>query len=264
MDPSPDLPLVESMMESAVALAREARRRGSSLSVAELPVETRYSTVWAFAHLGARSGSTVAQDQSQDSSGTDGRKAVTQARILSAARALFAEHGYERTTIAAVASEAGVSRAAVFWHFGDKASLFQESCRELLVPFLQELGRSIDNADPRERMLVLLSVYEEFVEKNRETIETFVRWVLESPTLRATLQKQLFELHGQFARDMRVALTDAIGESSQAPALAADLVSLLDGNLLLSFMDPDPEARRLRHEGLRAISALLLDNPAKS
>jgi AcrR family transcriptional regulator len=236
---------------------------GSSLSAAELPVGTEHSTAWAFAHLGARPGGIVAQDQSEDSSGTDGRKAATQARILSAARALFAEHGFERTTIAMVASESGVSRAAVFWHFGDKANLFQESCRELLIPFLQELGRSIDDADPRERMLVLLSVYEEFVEKNRETIETFVRWVLESPSLRATLQKQLFELHGQFARDMRGALTDAIGDSSQAPALAAALVSLLDGNLLLSFMDPDPEARRLRHEGLRAISTMLLGDSAK-
>ena len=49
---------------------------------------------------------------------------------------LFAQRGYERTTIAAIASEAQVSRAAVFWHFGDKANLFQESCRELLVPFV--------------------------------------------------------------------------------------------------------------------------------
>jgi AcrR family transcriptional regulator len=194
----------------------------------------------------------------RDGSGSDGRKAATQARILRAARTLFARRGYERTTIAAIAGEAEVSRATVFWHFGDKANLFQEACRELLVPFLQAIEGSIDSEDPRERMLVLFSVYEQFVEKNRETIETFVRWVMESPTLRDSLQQQLFFLHGQFARDMRSALEEALGDSSQAASYAAALVALLDGNLLLSFLDPDPKERQLRREGLRAISALLM------
>jgi hypothetical protein len=72
------------------------------------------------------------------------------------------------------------------------------------------------------------------------------------------VQKQLFELHGHFARDMRTALAEALGDTDEAASLAAALVALLDGNLLLSFLDPDPEARRLRSEGLRAISALLL------
>jgi AcrR family transcriptional regulator len=193
----------------------------------------------------------------QDDSGADGKKAATQARILRAARSLFAERGYERTTIAAIASEAQVSRAA-------EASLFQESCRELLVPFLQAIEGSVDNADPRERMLDLFTVYEEFVEKNRQTIETFVRWVMESPTLRDSLQKQLFSLHGQFARDMRSALAEALGDSSQAASYAAALVALLDGNLLLSFLDPDPKERQLRCEGLHAISALLLGRTSRS
>jgi AcrR family transcriptional regulator len=207
----------------------------------------------------------VADDTpTRDDSGADGKKAATQARILQAARSLFAQRGYERTTIATIASEAQVSRATVFWHFGDKATLFQESCRELLVPFLQAIEGSIDNVDPRERMLVLLSVYEEFVEKNRETIETFVRWVMESPTLRESLQEQLFSLHGHFARDMRSALAEALGDSSQAASYAAALVALLDGNLLLSFLDPDPEERRLRREGLHAISALLLGRTSRS
>jgi len=200
----------------------------------------------------------------QEGSDGEGRKAATQARILRAARALFAERGYERTTIAAIADEAEVSRAAVFWHFGDKAGLFQEACRELLIPFFQEVGRSIDDLEPRERMLTLFTVYDEFVEKNRQTIEMFVRWVMESPTLRESLQKQLFELHDQFARDMRGALAEAIGDSSQAASLSAALVALLDGNLLLSFLDPDPASRRLRLEGLHAISALVLSRAKPS
>jgi len=187
-----------------------------------------------------------------------GRKAETQARILRAAMRLFAEHGYERTTIAAVASEAAVSRSAVFWHFGDKASLFTEASRQLLVPFVEELERNVERLDARQRVLELFSFYEAFVEKNRKTIETFVRWVLESPELRESLQGQLFWLHNTFARDVREALEEVIDDPAQAVAISSALVALLDGNLLLSFLDPDPQSRNSRQQGLQAITALLL------
>jgi hypothetical protein len=106
--------------------------------------------------------------------------------------------------------------------------------------------------------LALFSTYEEFVEKNRETIQNFVRWVMESPTMRESLQAQLFVLHESFARDVRASLEEAIGDREGAPGLASALVSLLDGNLLLSFLDPDPETRRLRREGLRSLTELVL------
>lgn len=193
-----------------------------------------------------------------------GRKAETQTRILHSAMRLFAERGYERTTIAAVAAEAEVSRSAVFWHFGDKATLFAEASRQLLVPFMEELERSVEHLDGRARVLELFSFYEAFVEKNRATIETFVRWVLESPELRESLQGQLFWLHDTFARDVREALEEVVHDPAQARSLAAALVALLDGNLLLSFLDPDPESRKSRLQGLQAITALLLGGDERS
>lgn len=45
--------------------------------------------------------------------------------ILAAAKALFAEVGYARTTIADVAKKAGVSAATVSHYFGTKAGLFE-------------------------------------------------------------------------------------------------------------------------------------------
>ena len=43
------------------------------------------------------------------------------------------------TSVSAIAARAGVSPSAIFWHFGDKATLFQEAFRTLLVPFVEEL-----------------------------------------------------------------------------------------------------------------------------
>jgi AcrR family transcriptional regulator len=48
----------------------------------------------------------------------------TEARILAAARQLFAEAGYDRTTIRAVAAAAGVDGGLVMHYFGSKGELF--------------------------------------------------------------------------------------------------------------------------------------------
>ncbi|MDR3299114.1 MAG: TetR family transcriptional regulator, partial [Candidatus Accumulibacter sp.] len=49
---------------------------------------------------------------------------VTRNAILDAAETVFQEHGVSRTSLAEVAVAAGVTRGAVYWHFTNKADLF--------------------------------------------------------------------------------------------------------------------------------------------
>ncbi len=53
-------------------------------------------------------------------------------QILDAALQAFAEHGYERTSIAIICEKAGIARPTLYQYFRDKRSLF----RELLEGFL--------------------------------------------------------------------------------------------------------------------------------
>lgn len=57
------------------------------------------------------------------------RRRNTEARILAVARALFAERGFERTTIRAVATGSGVDPALVMQYFGSKQELFDQAVR---------------------------------------------------------------------------------------------------------------------------------------
>jgi AcrR family transcriptional regulator len=50
--------------------------------------------------------------------------AESRRRILETARSLFRQHGYAGTTVRAVATEAGVDPAMVFYFFGTKQGLF--------------------------------------------------------------------------------------------------------------------------------------------
>jgi TetR/AcrR family transcriptional repressor of mexJK operon len=51
------------------------------------------------------------------------------AAILEAAKRLFPQHGFEGTSMDAVAAEAGVSKLTVYSHFGGKEALFIETIR---------------------------------------------------------------------------------------------------------------------------------------
>ncbi|WP_067798406.1 TetR/AcrR family transcriptional regulator [Actinomadura formosensis] len=53
----------------------------------------------------------------------DRREALTLRTILTAARELFAEHGYARTPIRLIAKQAGVSPQTIYAHFSSKAGV---------------------------------------------------------------------------------------------------------------------------------------------
>jgi AcrR family transcriptional regulator len=65
------------------------------------------------------------------------RSAGTRAAILAAARAQFAEAGYERATIRGIAAAAGIDPAMVIRYYGSKAGLFAAAAAiDLSVPDL--------------------------------------------------------------------------------------------------------------------------------
>jgi AcrR family transcriptional regulator len=57
--------------------------------------------------------------------------AETRKAILAAARALFAEGGYAAVSTTEVVDRAGVTRGALYHHFGDKADLFRAVFKDL-------------------------------------------------------------------------------------------------------------------------------------
>jgi TetR/AcrR family transcriptional regulator, mexJK operon transcriptional repressor len=64
-------------------------------------------------------------------------------QILSGARQVFAELGYERASVDVIASRAGVSKATVYNHFADKEALFVACSMEEAAEMRQALEASI-------------------------------------------------------------------------------------------------------------------------
>jgi TetR/AcrR family acrAB operon transcriptional repressor len=73
---------------------------------------------------------------------TKSEAAITREQLLDAAERVFRERGVTRTSLAEVAAAAGVTRGAVYWHFRDKADLFDAMCERATLPLEQTLARA--------------------------------------------------------------------------------------------------------------------------
>lgn len=82
----------------------------------------------------------------------------TRRQILEAAEKAFHERGVARTTLADIAKLAGVTRGAIYWHFQNKADLFQAMLDSMHEPLdeLAEASQGEAETDPLGRMRKLL------------------------------------------------------------------------------------------------------------
>ena len=70
----------------------------------------------------------------------------TRKQILEAAERAFYERGVARTTLADIATLAGVTRGAIYWHFSNKADLVQAMLDTVREP-LDELARASESEE---------------------------------------------------------------------------------------------------------------------
>ncbi len=106
----------------------------------------------------------MAEDAEAVASTRAERRRRTEGLILDAARKLFAEQGYERTTIRAVAARAGVDAALVMQHFRSKEGLFAAVAR-WSVP-VEDLGRASREDIPHVALRHVLDVFEDAAQRS--------------------------------------------------------------------------------------------------
>lgn len=74
---------------------------------------------------------------------------ATRHRLLDAAERLFHRNGVSQTSLQQIATEAGATRGAIYWHFKDKADLFNAMMERVTVPLEQSLQQVATNGvDP--------------------------------------------------------------------------------------------------------------------
>jgi len=83
--------------------------------------------------------------------------------IVAIAQRLFLEQGYDATTIAAIAREAGIATNVVHWYFATKDDLFVAALDALQSEDLEEAHERLARSTPGEEQQALGALLTEFV-----------------------------------------------------------------------------------------------------
>lgn len=147
------------------------------------------------------------------------RREATQARVVEATRRLLMEgESYADLSMERIANEAGVSRATLYLHFGDKRDILARIAEEIVEQRFA-LGAEV-LADPAIERETLRSIVADMTQ----------RWAAEAPLLSAIVTL------GEQDPDVRKLWVDAI---HQVGAMGADLMRKHWGDGPSAAPDPD-------------------------
>lgn len=98
--------------------------------------------------------------------------------LLDAAEKIFLEKGFSHTSLADVANAAHLTRGAIYWHFKNKAELFEAMVERVRLPAedLGDCGAETNEADPlgRLRTFAILSLRETVRDQRRRRVFTII------------------------------------------------------------------------------------------
>jgi TetR/AcrR family acrAB operon transcriptional repressor len=173
--------------------------------------------------------------------------AATRDSILDAAERLFVEQGVSRTTLQHIATAAGVTRGAIYWHFDDKGALFNAMMERVTLPFecaLSGLGKSDATtvlSDVRQFFVEIFRVTETNPQARRvlEIASLKVEFVSEMEAVRVRRRQSKCELTEQVVERLKLAQTAGLIRADVEPQLlAAGLWALMDGLIRNWMFEP--------------------------
>jgi TetR/AcrR family acrAB operon transcriptional repressor len=173
--------------------------------------------------------------------------AATRDSILDAAEKLFVEQGVSRTTLQHIATAAGVTRGAIYWHFDDKGALFNAMMERAILPLEAEMQvlDQVESDDPlvdlRNHMLAVLdrTVNDPGARRVFEIATLKVEFVGEMDAVRQRRQDNLANWKSRAERRIRLAIDKGLISRDIDPAsVALGLWTMIDGLIRNWMFDP--------------------------
>lgn len=155
------------------------------------------------------------------------RRLATRQRISNIATALFAEHGFDRVTIDAIAEAADVGRMTVFNHFARKEDLFfdrEPAIRAMLRETLAQSAPDHPFEALRKRAHCLVAENAPFLHFAPQS-QSFIATLSESETLRARARA----LRDEISEDVAQGTASALGLDRVEPRLHLAATLLVAG-----------------------------------
>ena len=162
--------------------------------------------------------------------------AVTRETLLKTALSVFSANGYSATTLEDIAREAGLTRGAIYWHFGSKAELYntllqQFSARGAIIAE-QAIAEGGSVLEVLRRVFVRQMVLVEEDEEVRAVVELALSKMELSPELESGRQQQI-----RSGKQLIAQIADAVQQGIERGELRADLDAADIARAFLAFQN---------------------------
>ncbi|MEW5784351.1 MAG: TetR/AcrR family transcriptional regulator [Bacillota bacterium] len=169
--------------------------------------------------------------------------AGTKDKILRVARDLIAEKGIHKTSLAAIAEKAGISRGTLFYYFPSKQSLLYQIMESSFQDVTDQIIGAIDAATPEDKpeaiIYLALSYIGEARSLNQTNFHLFQEAISEDEILKNRFQESYRNWQELIARHLQEYFPHTTAHTS--PQIMSSLIlAIIDGISIQALLDYAP------------------------
>lgn len=159
----------------------------------------------------------------------------TRQQILDASLRLFSERGFARTTVRDIARQAGITDAAIYYHFESKRELLEALVEERgFLHSLQNLERVTADLPLRETVMWMTRGAIHLMDENREFLRLIIMEGLGGDEAALEQYRRLIDL---WERALSTVLTRYVAKGDLPAEAVPDLARQIIYTILMTFED---------------------------
>ncbi|MBA4141665.1 MAG: TetR family transcriptional regulator [Nitrosospira sp.] len=188
---------------------------------------------------------------------------LTRQRLIDAARQVFLARGVSRTTMEHIATQAGVTRGAIYWHFNNKLDLFHAMREQVFLPLIDRMDDTLLVEGPEDPLTCIENFLCGTIQVLNDSIET--REIYEIMMIKceyvdefATVLQQILSNCSGIAEKLRLVyerakIREQLNATHDASQLAIDTHLFFIG--LLHMWVKDTRGDQFRHQAIELVKA---------
>jgi AcrR family transcriptional regulator len=192
---------------------------------------------------------------------------ATRKLILEVTARRFAQHGFQGTSLEAIAKQVGVAKSSVLWHFGSKEALLFEVVSGVMTKWEKEqTSELLALSDSRERFSRLVEAYKRLMQEKPDTLLLFLTVMFEGIDANPELRQKFRDMYKGYRAAIKLALELGMQEGAfrtdlPAEDMAAFILAAFDGLFVQWYLDRDHFDLDAATEHLKKVVGRSIDAP---
>jgi AcrR family transcriptional regulator len=150
--------------------------------------------------------------------------AARRAQLIEVGRAVFAESGFEATSVEEIAARAKVSKPILYSHFGGKEGLYTAVVDREVERILGKIAEAVSSGSPRARLEQAVLAYLTYVQEHPQGFAVLLR---DAPKQSSEMPALMYDLAERVSDVFTEQFGEAGYDAKSAPIYAHALVGMV-------------------------------------